>query len=1006
MPPKRGRSGQTMAAAATNPGWEDGLRTAPFEEGSWRACVSLVVGGAPAEEELMGALQLAVQQPQRRLFTLLSRAAVESTIHDLGNPKAKRPKDLPMFYEVTETAKLLLDADEDVPCELMAFVLKFQMLQVKASDEHRRAGRQSGVELFFVPEGSEDTAQSKAGPASASKRKPPENKAQKGVAPEAPGPEKQTQLKRRGEVVQTVQYIDDEPEDGPQHYILLTGFHQAQLLPALEALGVAVDHVIKVEREHAPEDRDPSGQGGERPGTAQQLEEFWSTLGRVLEGGPVRSKLHDLARLSLTVGDRFNDPGATLALGGYIFEGVACLIYAWLAQQREHQNYLEHLHLTTIPTIIDESVQNSRREDASKVLSRDVDMRYYDNLLEQLPPEAWSVPVILHCMLEQVEMFPPEEGESVAEPELTPAPPGIHRGLARCLLEKFLPLARSQEERRRMLEHLLPEEERRRMLQHLLPEEERRRTLSPGQKHSKAPHGLDPMLVEGSMLQSAPVWRLIGSAAQRGTSRTTAAFKQQLLHYCTSEEASSSTVEHLLHGRLLESMPLAAVDQQGALIRNDPPANGRQPPHGARPEAPCPPATDQTFVTQDPDSPENTSSLLEKLDIFQKGRLRSFSEHRYAEHHDPNIFPQVLQAAMDAALCLDSFQSPLDQTLYVVCHSPRSSQKRCHESWDTVLHTDVAFRKYQEHVANVISDWTRLEGTKREAEQTRNMRLLEPPHDAPPAPEESSPEPSLREDSLKDQPPGGPTAGPPTTGPHDQTAEPPTTGPPTTGAPTAGPPTSGPPTAGPPTAGPPTAGPQDQPPGGPTAEAPAGPHDQPPGPHDQPPGPQDPAAGPQDPARGCPPSPVFRGYRMDGQLVHVSGRLQHLFPSDGGRVTVHRVRFVQGSSLIQVAVKKDGHHFITHRMETESEQTPLEEDLGPPGSDGVEPQGSFSALLDNGVRLSFRYEGKAGKDTTGSPCCPGGLDLPAGPTVSTLDPSPPRCIPPAPASPQLAPSPS
>ncbi|CAL8237925.1 unnamed protein product [Boreogadus saida] len=111
-------------------------------QGSWRACVSLVVGGAPAEEELMGALQLAVQQPQRRLFTLLSRAAVESTIHDLGNPKAKRPKDLPMFYEVMETAKLLLDAGEDVPCELMAFVLKFQMLQVKASDEHRRAGRQ------------------------------------------------------------------------------------------------------------------------------------------------------------------------------------------------------------------------------------------------------------------------------------------------------------------------------------------------------------------------------------------------------------------------------------------------------------------------------------------------------------------------------------------------------------------------------------------------------------------------------------------------------------------------------------------------------------------------------------------------------------------------------------------------------------------------------------------------------------------------------------------------
>ena len=76
---------------------------------------------------------------------------------------------------------------------------------------------QSGVELFFVPEGSADTAQSKAGPASASKRKPPENKAQKGVAPEAPGPEKQTQLKRRGEVVQTVQYIGQYRHFAPPH---------------------------------------------------------------------------------------------------------------------------------------------------------------------------------------------------------------------------------------------------------------------------------------------------------------------------------------------------------------------------------------------------------------------------------------------------------------------------------------------------------------------------------------------------------------------------------------------------------------------------------------------------------------------------------------------------------------------------------------------------------------------------------------------------------------------
>ena len=55
---------------------------------------------------------------------------------------------------------------------------------------------------------------------------------------------------------------DDEPADGPQHYFLLAGFQQAQLLPSLEAVGVAVDHVVRVDRESAPEDRDSSELGG------------------------------------------------------------------------------------------------------------------------------------------------------------------------------------------------------------------------------------------------------------------------------------------------------------------------------------------------------------------------------------------------------------------------------------------------------------------------------------------------------------------------------------------------------------------------------------------------------------------------------------------------------------------------------------------------------------------------------------------------------------------------
>lgn len=44
---------------------------------------------------------------------------------------------------------------------------------------------------------------------------------------------------------------DDEPDDGPQHYILLLGFYQCCLIGALDALGVHVSNVIKLSSEYS-----------------------------------------------------------------------------------------------------------------------------------------------------------------------------------------------------------------------------------------------------------------------------------------------------------------------------------------------------------------------------------------------------------------------------------------------------------------------------------------------------------------------------------------------------------------------------------------------------------------------------------------------------------------------------------------------------------------------------------------------------------------------------------
>lgn len=39
---------------------------------------------------------------------------------------------------------------------------------------------------------------------------------------------------------------------------------------------------------------------------------------------------------------------------------------------------------------------------ASVAISTDIDKRYYDHLIGSVPPESHSVPLILHCLLEQV----------------------------------------------------------------------------------------------------------------------------------------------------------------------------------------------------------------------------------------------------------------------------------------------------------------------------------------------------------------------------------------------------------------------------------------------------------------------------------------------------------------------------------------------------------------------------------------------------------------------------
>ncbi|XP_054907020.1 sperm-associated antigen 17 isoform X2 [Poeciliopsis prolifica] len=1030
MPPagKKGSGKKSSPVQPFNKNWEADLSKAQFED-TWLACVSLVVGDGPEEEEeLVKSLVLSFERPQRKLFSLISWDSTVEKINKLGNPKAKRP-DLPLFYECTEPAKTLLDAGEEIPIDLVAKLLKFQLLEIKASDQKRRE-----VEQLKSAAQKEKTQ-----PQSDGKGKQKDKKEKKGKGPTPgkgqaasadPSKDKKTKLKRRGEA-ETPIYIDDEPKDGPQHYILIVGFYHPNLIALLNTIGVHVANVIKLCSKHkelSPEpvelnDQEEEEQSSpavpaEVPESTRKLNLFWTHLRSVLDSGPPDSKLHDVIQLNYVVPDltlpfEIPDPQSLVELGNRMFDDVARLIYDCLQWRRQHQHYRDNVRLLSIPTAVTEDAQSveahpeptqqiprsKRKTKASSLLpieiklpptvSLNVDMCYYHKLLDMVPPEACSVPLILHCMLEQVvvssevpvlPLFPSEEEEKTAKG------PWLNCDLVSYMLQSFLPLLNTEEEKRHLLDEVLTTVEK--------EEDKERLKGNYGTAHAQRPgdpvlfryhdergirlqnitvtKGCNPAETETTLLKTSPVSKLIQSVAEKRNGDTRwRGMKQQLQHYCTDEGMPWSEVERLFDQSVFEAMPLTTVDQLGVLLNhNEPQQTQKIIPWGnpllyAKQRLQTSQTGESTFLTEDPGNSEHLNrEICSRLDLceIQNWRQRCLFDWYYTEHHSATVFPQVLQKASEEYCCMDIFRESYANILYVFCHNPMNSHGLSKHFWDEALHTDVKFRKYLEHVAEKIYNWTMEEEVKREEMLKKSQMPPETPKDleCPPAAEESQ-EPVITKDSLKAwkleqerlkkeeldkkskkdaKGKGGDKSDKKGKASADKKGKTP-------------------------------ADKKGKTPAGDKKEkadkrgSSAKSH-------------IDSAIslassdGEKGDLQTREPDNRFIGYSMDGQLIHVSGCVQQMYTSDGGRVTVENVSFVEGSTLMKVALRKDGHHFYTHvnhvvnkRPKPPSEPQDKKNMELKDGVKVLEPETvklcSFSAVLRSQIHLSYSFYGATGQ---------------------------------------------
>uniref|UniRef100_A0A9J8D8E4 Si:dkey-208b23.5 n=1 Tax=Cyprinus carpio carpio TaxID=630221 RepID=A0A9J8D8E4_CYPCA len=221
-----------------------------------------------------------------------------------------------------------------------------------------------------------------------------------------------------------------------------------------------------------------------------------------------------------------------LAFGAAIFEGLACLVYDSLDWRRQYSHYL---NCTRLIQVLKLNLWVSSAEPESPVLSTEVDMRYYCDLLDRIPTEITSVPLILHCMLEQVRVV----GFSLTFD-----------------LKKY----------KRRLNKPLPNTDQKHPLL-LNHHDERARRL-----HQLPVNGFDVIKIEADIMKRSHVWtNLMSRHTESAIDRLTRS--QELLHFCTDESMSWSELQRLLQLFVFESMPLTTVDENSCIkgSQSDPP---------------------------------------------------------------------------------------------------------------------------------------------------------------------------------------------------------------------------------------------------------------------------------------------------------------------------------------------------------------------------------------------------------------------------------------------------